>query len=468
MKIKMKQPRVKKFTRPQAIVFTISLLTSCVCLAYTPNDFPTLTVDVPATSDANATPLTAEAPAVPLAETKSDVSPVILSVSIAELQQMAILNHPDKKLAECLIESENATKQQAAIRPNPTLHYRGEEIGHDGSGGKQGMAISQEFLSAEKRRLQLLAIDKNVSVLDWKKQATLLAIHNDVRALAYQLLLAQYRVERLQEIYTITQSVEESARAAVNSGSGEISALKLIQLQNQTRQAKIKYTQQVYAKEAIEKKLLLLINRPTDRIGAITDNLFEVTRDAPQTEEEFLDDVLTNSPVLAMRRAVIAQRNAELAYERAPKRQFTVEGGVLYDFSSNQTIASAGLAVPLRVNDRNQGKIRSATADYLAAQRELESVELHLRELVAEYFAEYRAAQEEVVSYQREILPDMERYTRLCQNAYEHGELNMEEKTRAQVEYLEASLLYFDAYERLVNALVKLQGVCVDVTLGEK
>ena len=71
-------------------------------------------------------------------------------------------------------------------------------------------------------------------------------------------------------------------------------------------------------------------------------------------------------------------------------------------------------AFRLRINDRNQGNIQRAIAEYFAAQRELERTQFELRSEFAETFAVYKSAREEARTYREEIMPSLERVVIIC------------------------------------------------------
>lgn len=386
-------------------------------------------------------------------------------VTIKQLQETAIQNHPSYKIAENRVDAERGVRTQAGLRPNPVLRYEGEEIGSEGSAGKQGFVLEQEFGDATRRALLVQQSDRAIETLNWNKQIAIAKIQNDVRSLAYQVLIAQKKVEFQRQLVSISQAAEDNAQAAILAGSVEITQLNFIQMQNQTRQAKLVLTQCLNEKEALEKKLAILLGTPNVAIGEISDDPELLGEDQPLDENASLDSLLERSPEIAKKRAEITQKQALLAYERAPQKKFSLEGGISYDFADNTTLAQVGLGIPLRVNDTNQGNIQRATADYLAAQRELERLQLKLRTDFAEVFAVYKNARAEVQAYKKEIIPDMERLFNMSQQAYQQGQINFLEISSARTSYIEASVNYLEALNRLADSVVKIEGQLLDQSL---
>lgn len=384
--------------------------------------------------------------------------------TIAALQEFALQRHPALQLVDDLTDAERGVYIQAGLAPNPTLRYDGEEIGADGSAGKHGVAIEQEFGGGARRRLAQEASRKASVALDWERQVVATKIRNDVRAAAYRQLIAQKRVEFRQQIASVSQAAEDQARNLIAAGS--LSQLNFIQLQNQTREANLALTKAKNAKSAAQKALLAVLGAPNGSIETILDNPEELGGE-PLDENATLDDVLARSPEIERLKAQIVQRQAVLNYERAPKREFSVEGGVSYAFGDSTTLASAGVGVPLRINDRNQGNIQRATAEYFAAQRELERTQLKLRAEFAETFAVYKSAREEARTYREEIMPSLENFFEMSQQAFLSGEIDFLEISQARVVYIESSVNYLDALERLAESIVKLEGALIERCLDE-
>ncbi len=389
----------------------------------------------------------------------------VRSVTIAELQETALKNHPAYKIAEAQIDAERGAKLQAGLRPNPTTRYEAEEVGAGGTAGKQGVVFEREFGGEARRRLLVRSHSQAIEKLNWDKEIAVAKIRNDVRIAAYRLLIAQKKVELYKRLLDLAQASESSASQAMLAGSVEISKLNFIQLQNQTRQVKLSLTEELNAQKAAEKKLLVLLGDPNGSLGVVADDPESLGEQEAFDENATLDDLFERSPEIARLCAEIEEKKAALDYERAPKREFSIEGGVLYDFDDKKALAQAGVGVPIRINDRNQGNIRRATAEFFLAQRELEREKLKLRADFAAIYADYQSAREETSSYKKEILPDLESYFTMSRQAYEQGEIGFLELNLARSSYVEAQVNYLDALERLAESIVKIEGAMLERSL---
>lgn len=389
-------------------------------------------------------------------------------ISIRQLQDKALQNHPALKVANSQIDAERGVRRQNILRDNPILHYEAEEIGEDGKAGKQGVVIEQELGNRKRRDLLAQQSDRTLEALDWNRQIVTRKIQNDVRALAYRTLIVQKKVDFQRQLVSISEAAENRAREALNSGSVEITKLNFIQLQNQTRQAKLSFEQNLNDKEALEKKLAIMIGAPNEPIGEISDDPAALCNCPMIDYEATLNNLLESSPEIAKKRAEINEKRAALAYEETPQRSFSVSGGALYDFSSRTTVAKAGIGVPIRINDRNEGNILRAKAEFTKAQSELEQIQLKLRANFTDVFSVYKSSKAEVQTYQGEILPDLERFFALSQQAYQQGRINFLEYTSARAIYIESSVNYLDSLERLSDSIVKIEGSLLEQCLEKQ
>ena len=389
-------------------------------------------------------------------------------VSIRQLQDKALQNHPALKVANSQIDAERGVRRQNILRDNPILHYEAEEIGEEGKAGKQGVVIEQELGNRKRREMLAQQSDRTLEALDWNRQIVTRKIQNDVRALAYRTLIVQKKVDFQRQLVSISEAAENRAREALNSGSVEITKLNFIQLQNQTRQAKLSLEQNLNDKEALEKKLAIMIGAPNEPIGEISDDPAALGNSPMIDYEATLNNLLEYSPEIAKKRAEINEKRAALAYEETPQRSFSVSGGALYDFSNKTTVAKAGIGVPIRINDRNEGNILRAKAEFTKAQSELEQIQLKLRSNFTDVFAVYKSAKAEVQTYQGEILPDLERFFTLSQQAYQQGQINFLEITSARAIYIESSVNYLDSLERLSDSIVKIEGSLLEQCLEKQ
>src|SRR5258708_34197518 len=72
------------------------------------------------------------------------------TITLEELQQMALQNNPTFAQSAANIQAAEGRKKQSGLYPNPTVGYQGEQIrGGSFHGGEQGFLIQTEIVLVE-------------------------------------------------------------------------------------------------------------------------------------------------------------------------------------------------------------------------------------------------------------------------------------------------------------------------------
>src|SRR5258707_10916630 len=73
------------------------------------------------------------------------------TITLEELQQMALLNNPTFKQSAANIQAAEGRKKQSGLYPNPTVGYQGEQMrGGSFHGGEQGFFIQHDIVLGAK------------------------------------------------------------------------------------------------------------------------------------------------------------------------------------------------------------------------------------------------------------------------------------------------------------------------------
>lgn len=96
---------------------------------------------------------------------------------------------------------------------------------------------------------------------------------------------------------------------------------------------------------------------------------------SPLSFDEALTRIVAESPELAAARAKLAVDQATIDRELVEwVPDIVVRGGTGYNFEAKETTAVAGISVEIPFDDRNQGTVRQAQADYSRQRRDVPSV----------------------------------------------------------------------------------------------
>jgi len=172
--------------------------------------------------------------------------------------------------------------------------------------------------------------------------------------------------------------------------------------------------------------------------------------------------LMAESPELAEARSGV--QRARCARQRACAGRipnFDVAGAVRYNNSSEYTVATVEVGLPLMIFDRNQGNILKADAELAAACREVERVELVLQDRLADAFRQYASAKQQVERYAKQILPDARASLDLVRLGYEQGEFGYLEMLTAQRTYFRVNLAYVESLRQLWTNTARIEGMLV-------
>src|ERR1700737_1969170 len=90
------------------------------------------------------------------------------TITLEELQQMALQNNPTFAQSVANIQAAEGRKKQSGLYPNPTVGYQGEQIrGGSFHGGEQGFFVQQDIVLGGK-----LGLNRKILAQKFKKART--------------------------------------------------------------------------------------------------------------------------------------------------------------------------------------------------------------------------------------------------------------------------------------------------------
>ncbi|MDO5565332.1 MAG: TolC family protein, partial [Planctomycetia bacterium] len=241
---------------------------------------------------------------------------------------------------------------------------------------------------------------------------------------------------------------------------GEISEMNLLQLSVQAQEANLAVIAAQNRQTAAERELLALLGPEVQTIGPITDSLANLLNLNEMEETTFLNNIISNSPQIKEAQAAVQQKQAIICLEQSrAKSNVTLGGGVYYDAEDERSIASANVSIPIRFYDKNQGNIMRAQAEYSAAVRQVEQIELQLRQQCSQIYQTYKTARQESLVYRDSVLPSLKKSYEMKFQAFKQAQIGFLEISNSQITYFEASAKYIESQYRLAEAITLLEGM---------
>jgi cobalt-zinc-cadmium efflux system outer membrane protein len=381
-------------------------------------------------------------------------------LSLEQLEAMALEANPTLAQAAAQVQAAAGRTLQAGLYPNPSVGYSGEEISGPASGGEHGAFVQQTIITAGKLGLSRAVFQREQTQAEELVKAQRLRVLNMVRLLYYQTLGAQHLVTWRERLAALAQEAVDITHQLFNVGQAD--QPDVLQAGVEAQQAQLTLEAARYDLERTWRQLAAVVGNPSLKRQALAGKIDEAL---PELEENSaLSTLLEESPELTVAKAGV--QRAEAALKRAQVEwipDITFRGGVHYNFErfapGNVQVGPEGFAeirMPLPVFDRNQGNIVAAQADLDRARREVQRVELSLRQRLSATFAEYLTSRRTVEAYSTRILPN-------ARQAYELYLQRYQQMAAAYPQVLITQRTLFQAQVAYVTALVDLWRTAVEI-----
>ena len=234
-------------------------------------------------------------------------SPDQKTISLEELQRMALQNNPTFAQAAANIRAAEGQKQQSGLYPNPTVAYLGEEI----RGGEQGFFVQQNIVTAGK-----LDLNRNIFEQE-KKQAETEADEQRLRLItnvkiSYIQLAAQQTLELRHNLNKLAQDAVETSHQLANVGQAD--APDVLEAEVEAQQAELAVTMAEQNQQRVWKELAAVVGNPRLRLIHLEGTL----EDTPAVDADVLvEKIVSESPAVNI--AELGVKKAEASLTRAKR-----------------------------------------------------------------------------------------------------------------------------------------------------
>jgi cobalt-zinc-cadmium efflux system outer membrane protein len=376
-------------------------------------------------------------------------------MTLAELEEMAVRCNPTVAQAANRVAAVRGHWVQVGLYPNPRAGYIGAEIGNEGQGGQQGSFVGQEIVTAGKLRLSRNVAEQEIRQAEWVLQSQRQRVLTDVRRSFYDVLVAQRKMELTEQLLRIGEEGVRSTEALVKAK--EAARADTLQAHIEAESARVLLQRTRNQHVAAWRGLAAVVgtaNIPPQRLaGEAWDGLHELTW------EDTYNRLLAESPQLAVARAGVARAQATVARECAQRvPNIDMQLAVQYDNATKDTFATVQAGVPIPFFNRNQGNISKAQAELMAAQNDMQRVQLDLQQRLAAVFEQYTSGRYQAEKYRGDILPSARKSLDLANKGYQQGEYNYLFLLTAQRTYFQTNLIYLDALRELRTAAAAIEG----------
>jgi cobalt-zinc-cadmium efflux system outer membrane protein len=379
------------------------------------------------------------------------------SLTLADLESIAMSNSPALAQAAAQVAAARGNWVQVGLPPNVQIGYSGNEMGNEGFAGQQGGYLSQQFITSNKlglnRQVAAWQLREAQSQLDIMR----LRVLTDVRSGYYEVLIAQRRRELAAELVRIGRQGVEAADALFRAE--EVSEADPLRAQVESASAQIFLQNARNKQNQAWRHLTAVMGMPQLEPRPLAGTL-----DARQIEitwQETLNQILNESPEMAAAMTKIEAAGWSIRRAVAQIRpNVTAQGGAAYDDASSDTIANVQVQMAIPLWNRNQGGIRQAQAEAVAARRAADRLALDITSRLASAFQRYENARNQVQKYSGAdgILARSSRSLELIRAGYQAEEFGVIDLITAQRTFFQTNLAYLDSLRELWLAAIEIEG----------
>ncbi len=330
-------------------------------------------------------------------------------LTLVELEQMALSNNPTLAQAAAEIRAATGRKLQSGLYPNPTVGYQGEQIrGGIQGGGEQGFFVSQDIVLGGKLGLNRRVLEQEKKQAEAEAEEQRLRVINGVRMFYYQSLAAQEMVDLRHKLSKLAEDAVQTSHQLGNVGQAD--QPDVLQAEVEGEQAELAVVAAEQNQLRAWRALAATVGKPETPLTHLAGNLEDLPEDNP---DQWLQAIVQESPAVKIAELGVLKTEASLARaKREPIPDLQLRGGLQQnrglDPTTNRPIGLQGFAevgVQIPIFNRNQGNVQASRADVERAQREVQRVQLVLRERAAALLQSYMTSRSTVEKYRSRMIP---------------------------------------------------------------
>jgi len=383
------------------------------------------------------------------------------TITLEELQQMALQNNPTLAQATANIRAAEGRKQQSGLYPNPTVGYQGEEIrGGSFRGGEQGFFVQQNIVTAGKLGLNRNIFEQEKRQAETEADEQKLRVVTNVKMSYIQALAAQQTLELRHDLSKLAQDAVETSRQLANVGQAD--APDVLEAEVEGQQADLAVTMAEQNQQRVWKELAAVVGNPHLHLTRLEGTLEDMP---PVDAEAFVEKIVNESPAVKIAELGVKKAEASLARaKREPIPDLQLRAGMQQNLellgttgrsTGLQGFADVGVQIP--IFNRNQGSVTTSKADLQRAQREVERVKLALRERAASIVQNYAYSQAATARYKDQMIPRAQKAYELYAKKYQQMAAAYPQVLIAQRTLMQLQVAYLNALESSATNSVALQ-----------
>jgi outer membrane protein, heavy metal efflux system len=382
------------------------------------------------------------------------------TITLEELQQMALQNNPTFRQSAANIQAAEGRKQQSGLYPNPIVGYQGEQIrGGSFHGGEQGFFVQQDIVLGGKLGLNRKIFDQELKQAETEAEEQKLRVVTNVRMSYIQALAAQQTLELRHNLSKLADDAVETSHQLANVGQADTP--DVLESEVEAQQAQLAVTMAEQNQQRVWKALAAVVANPRLPLMKLEGKLEDT---ALVNADDLVEKIVNESPAVSIAELGVKRAEASLARaKREPIPDLQLRGGMQQNgelLSDGRAVGLQGFAdvgVRIPIFNRNQGNIATAKADAERATREVERVKLVLRERAASVVQNYTFSQTAVDRYKNQMIPRAQKAYEMYSKKYQDMAAAYPQVLIAQRTLMQLEVSYITALENFATSSLSLQ-----------
>jgi len=384
------------------------------------------------------------------------------TMTLEELQQMALQNNPTFAQSAANIQAAEGRKKQSGLYPNPTVGYQGEQIrGGSFHGGEQGFFVQQDIVLSGRLGLNRTISDQELKQAETEADEQKVRVVTNVRMSCVQALAAQQTLELRQHLSKLADDAVQTSHQLANVGQAD--APEVLESEVEAQQAELAVTMAEQNQQRIWKALAAVVGNPRLPLMRLEGKLEDTV---PVNADELVEKIVNESPAVRIAELGVKRADATLARARResiPDLQIRAgmqQNGELLSEPNGKPVGLQGFAdvgVRIPIFNRNQGNVATARADLERAKREVERVKLVLRERATSVVQNYAFSQTAVDRYKNQMIPRAQKAYEMYAKKYQEMASAYPQVLIAQRTLMQLEVSYITALETFATSSISLQ-----------
>src|SRR6202140_5274512 len=183
------------------------------------------------------------------------------TITLEELQQMALKNNPTFGQSAANIEAAEGRKKQSGLYPNLTVVYQGEQIrGGSFHGGEQGFFVQQDIVLGGKLGMNRKIFDQELKQAETEAEEQRIRVITNVRMSYIQALAAQQTLVLRHNLSKLADDAVETSHQLSNVGQAD--APDVLEAEVEGQQAQLAMTMAEQNQQRVWKALASVVGNP--------------------------------------------------------------------------------------------------------------------------------------------------------------------------------------------------------------